>query len=179
MAVVYRHIGLDNNEVFYVGIGKDRKRPYSKSGRNQHWKNYINKHGYYVDILSDSVDYELAKEVEISLVSYYGRRDLGTGRLVNMTDGGEGSIGRFVSQETRLKMSKVHKGKKLSKKQISLIKNRGLVSVDQLSMDGSFIKTFKSVNDAAIYVDGFPTHITRVCKGGRNSSRGFKWRYHE
>ena len=30
MAIVYRHIRLDKNEVFYIGIGKTEKRAYEK-----------------------------------------------------------------------------------------------------------------------------------------------------
>lgn len=40
---VYRHIRLDKNEVFYVGIGSDNKgkylRAHGKEKRNKYWKN--------------------------------------------------------------------------------------------------------------------------------------------
>jgi hypothetical protein len=42
---------------------------------------------------------------EIFFISYYGRKDLGTGCLRNHTDGGEGCAGRRYSLETRKKMS--------------------------------------------------------------------------
>ena len=35
MAILYRHIRLDKNVPFYIGIGKDIKRAYSKSNRNK------------------------------------------------------------------------------------------------------------------------------------------------
>ncbi len=37
MAIVYKHIRLDNDTVFYIGIGKNQKRPYSKNYRNKYW----------------------------------------------------------------------------------------------------------------------------------------------
>ena len=38
MAVVYRHIRLDKNEVFYIGIGKEISRTYEKTNnRNKPW----------------------------------------------------------------------------------------------------------------------------------------------
>ena len=113
MAVVYRHIGLDNNEVFYIGIGKDKRRAYDgrQYKRSKFWTKYTKKHGYVVDILTDNVDFELAKEIEIALIEKYGRRDLNKGTLVNMTDGGEGILGFKFSAESLQKMSDSHKGK--------------------------------------------------------------------
>lgn len=46
---------------------------------------------------------------ERMLIARYGRRDLGTGRLHNMSDGGEGAAN--PSPETRLKMSLAKRGK--------------------------------------------------------------------
>lgn len=45
MALVYKHIRLDTNQVFYIGVGKTDKRPYSKIYRNKHWHNVVNKAG--------------------------------------------------------------------------------------------------------------------------------------
>ena len=55
MAYLYRHIRLDKNEPFYIGVSlsNDEKytRAYDKKGRTNFWKN-IAKLGYEVDILS-------------------------------------------------------------------------------------------------------------------------------
>lgn len=93
MATVYRHIRLDVNKVFYIGIGKSDKRAYDKNGRNQYWKNIVNSTDYRVDILFDDLTWEEACEKEKEFISLYGRIDLGKGTLVNLTDGGEGSNG--------------------------------------------------------------------------------------
>ena len=45
MAFVYRHIRLDKNEPFYIGIGKKIYRAYSMKGRNKYWLRIINKIG--------------------------------------------------------------------------------------------------------------------------------------
>ena len=131
---VYRHRRLDNNKIFYIGVGS-KKRAYSKSKlrRNQFWINIINKTDYNVEILAENLDLESAKELEVFLIELYGRRDLNKGNLVNLTDGGEGTVGRklskqqcediknrmkghFVTKETRLKISISNKGKNKGKK---------------------------------------------------------------
>jgi hypothetical protein len=103
MAVVYQHIRKDTNEVFYVGIGKEEKRAYSKYCRNSHWRNIVNKTGYYVEIIYSDLPWELACNMEQYLIESYGRIDLKTATLCNLTDGGEGS--KNISIESKLKMS--------------------------------------------------------------------------
>jgi len=112
---VYRHRRLDTNEVFYIGIGVD-SRATSKQGRSNFWKDTVNKYGYTIEILKENLTWEDAAELEIFLISLYGRRDLGLGTLVNLTDGGEGSLGRTISNDTRNKMSEAAKTKKVSNK---------------------------------------------------------------
>jgi hypothetical protein len=47
---------------------------------------------------------------EIRLISEIGRKDLGLGPLLNLTDGGEGNVGAKCSEEHRRKVSEAHKG---------------------------------------------------------------------
>ena len=47
---------------------------------------------------------------EIYMISVFGRKDLGTGILYNMTNGGEGISGAIRSEETRRKISVATKG---------------------------------------------------------------------
>jgi len=110
MAIVYEHLRNDTNEVFYVGIGEEEKRAFSKKNRNKYWKNIINKVGYSVNIIHKDIDWEDACKIEKLLIEKYGRKDLGLGNLVNMTDGGEGALGLIRSEETRQKMSEANKG---------------------------------------------------------------------
>ena len=112
MAIVYEHLRNDTNEVFYVGIGEEEKRAFSKKNRNKYWKNIINKVGYSVNIIHKDIDWEDACKIEKLLIEKYGRKDLGKGNLVNMTDGGEGVFGLIMSEETRRKMSEAQKGNK-------------------------------------------------------------------
>lgn len=90
MAIVYVHKRLDNNEVFYVGIGKTNQRAKSKDKRSRFWKNFTELHEYLYEIVFNDISWEEACQIEIKLISLYGRRDIGTGTLVNMTNGGQG-----------------------------------------------------------------------------------------
>lgn len=90
MAIVYKHIRKDTNEVFYIGIGKTIKRAYSSANRNKYWHNIVNKCGYEVEIIKENLSKEEAIQMEIDLIKNYGRLDLKEGSLVNLTNGGDG-----------------------------------------------------------------------------------------
>lgn len=90
MAIVYKHIGEDNDEIFYIGIGKTEHRSISYNKRNKFWKNYVKKHGFKAEIIEQNLSWKEAETKEVELILRYGRRDLGTGTLVNLTNGGSG-----------------------------------------------------------------------------------------
>jgi len=117
MAYLYRHIRLDKNEPFYVGIATHLKRAYDKSSRkNKIWKSIIAKTDYEVQILFDDLTREEALEKEKEFISIYGRIDLKNGTLSNHTDGGEyfnglWNKGRKASEETKAKQREAAKNK--------------------------------------------------------------------
>lgn len=57
-----------------------------------------------------------AFETEIALIAVIGRYP--NGPLANLTDGGEGPVGRKFSELSRQRMSVAHRGKKLSREQV-------------------------------------------------------------
>jgi hypothetical protein len=107
---LYRHIRLDKNETFYIGIGVkpdnysservEFKRAFEKTNRNKYWRNLTDRADYAVEILFESNIQHIIREKEIEFIKLYGRFEHG-GTLVNMTDGGEGSFGRKWSEEFR------------------------------------------------------------------------------
>ena len=108
--VLYQHIRLDTNEVFYIGIGSP-ERAYIKTKRNKYWHNIVKKAGYKVEIISKNMSWQEACGCEKYLIAFYGRKNnTDWGTLVNMTDGGEGAIGRKHSTISKEKMSIVKKG---------------------------------------------------------------------
>lgn len=135
MAVVYIHLNPSSHNIYYVGIGKDLKRAYDKSGRNIHWKRVYKKYGLIVDIVVRDVDIEEAKKIEIFLIE-----SIGVKNLCNITLGGEGafgykhteenkklqaellkfySVGRVHTKETREKISNTRKEKDIKISEIT------------------------------------------------------------
>jgi hypothetical protein len=108
MAYIYRHIRLDKNEPFYIGIGSDDtySRANSEKDRNKHWKNIKNLTKIKVDILLENITWEEACIKEKEFISLYGRSDINKGTLCNLTDGGEGFVGLIKTEEIREKISK-------------------------------------------------------------------------
>lgn len=151
MAYVYRHIRLDNNQPFYIGIGDDNtyERAYSKHNRNNYWNNIVSKYGYRVDILIDDIEYDFAIDKEIEFISMYGRVDIKTGILCNLTDGGEGHKGIVRSKETLLKFSNAKLGNKNAKAKLVINIETGIIydSLKEaaISMSLSFHSLYKKL----------------------------------
>ena len=101
---VYQYLREDQTP-YYIGKGKGQ-RAYTKQG---HTVNLPPQER--ISIIKDNMTDEEAIAFEIELIAKYGRKDLGTGILRNMTDGGDGASGRLVSEETRQKHSQSSAGK--------------------------------------------------------------------
>jgi NUMOD3 motif len=149
MAYVYRHIRLDKNEPFYIGIGSDPKywRATKKSQRNILWKRVVAKTDYEVEIVMDDLTWDEACKKEIEFISLYGRKNICTGTLVNLTDGGEGSLGYKPTKETKEKLSKSLQGKPINLTKDERIKRSERFK--QLNQDKDFIKKkVKAIRDS-------------------------------
>lgn len=128
MAYIYKHIRIEDEEVFYIGISSkddNYQRSKSKNDRSTFWKNYTNLYPYRIEILLDNITWQEAKEIEKELIIEFGKRVDKTGTLVNITDGGEGTLGCApwnkgivgvikngpCKEETKIKIGEKHRGR--------------------------------------------------------------------
>ncbi len=110
---LYRHIRLDKNEPFYIGIGTKIKgaiatsnlyrRAYNIISRNILWKRIAEKTEFKIEIILESNDYNFIIEKEKEFIALYGRKDFNEGTLSNLTDDGEGRLQSKCSDELKLK----------------------------------------------------------------------------
>lgn len=165
---VYRHIRKDKNIIFYIGIGKIRTdklattfkmqhyRAYSKQGRNPIWKRIAAKSEYKVEIIITGISFDEAKNLEIKLISKYGKLKE-KGLLANISDGGETVHEDLITVLNDPKCSQ---------------------RVYQYDLQGNFIKEWLSTNHIKREL-GFDNSVLRKALKGTtkspNISYGFQW----
>lgn len=197
---VYRHIRLDVNLPFYIGIGKKpefaRAFEFKPNKRSEWWCKIYDKTAIDVEILFSDLTKEQAIDKEIEFIKLYGRQDLKSGCLVNMTDGGDGATNYIKSLELRKRLSEakigdknpmfgrkfpnkkrvvVNRISKTSKKIRSIKTGKSLKVYSYL--DGSLIGCYCSMNSACRAL-GFKNNSKPllVANGKRNHAKGYVFR---
>lgn len=104
---VYEHWRPDKDLPFYVGKGKG-SRAQSSVGRNKHYKNIVSKlmaMGMCIEVrmVECGMDEKSALALEVEKIASW--KALGV-KLVNITNGGEGTSGRILSEESKAKISR-------------------------------------------------------------------------
>lgn len=110
---VYAYIRKSNNTPYYIGKGKGSRA--------------IKRHAISVPkdlskiiILEQNLSDIGALALERRMIRWYGRKDNGTGILLNETDGGEGAAGRVLSAIHKKRIGNSNKGKKPAPETIRL-----------------------------------------------------------
>lgn len=113
-AYLYLHRRRTDGRPFYIGISKGSPvgtpRLLDFHKRSVLWKRIAKKHGVICDILAMGVSFDYAKVLEKQYIELYGRLNIGTGVLANLTDGGDGCSGFTPTEEHRKKISEALKG---------------------------------------------------------------------
>lgn len=119
---VYRYNRIDGTP-YYIGKGKGNRAYVSHRRRNNSC--ILPKVDGLVDktriiLIEKNLTEEEAFALETKLIKEYGRKDIGTGILVNLTDGGDGTSN--MSPESREAISKILSGIKRSSSTIQKCK---------------------------------------------------------
>lgn len=104
---VYAYIRKSNNTPYYIGKGIGA-RAWSK----HHFKIPLN--NSQIIIIESNLTEIGALALERRMIRWYGRKDNYTGILSNKTDGGEGSVGLKLSEESKRKIALSKTGRKFS-----------------------------------------------------------------
>jgi hypothetical protein len=102
---IYAYIRSSDGTPYYIGKGKG-DRAWGK-----HNKIAVPREKTRIIIMESGLTELGALALERRYIRWYGRKDLGTGILRDMTDGGEGCSGMIHSNETCKKLSRLNVGK--------------------------------------------------------------------
>ena len=201
--IVYMHIAPSNKK--YIGITKEKNpKERWRKGKgywtNEHFTSAINKYGWdniQHIILYKELTKERAEQKEIELIAKYKTNNRQYG--YNIEKGGslnkevsqetreklrKNMLGKKHSKETKQKMSEVRKGencywygKHLSNETKQKLSDKKKKKVNQYTIDGKFIKTFNSMDEASKEYDVTRQNIYANCSGKRKTACGFIWRY--
>lgn len=163
---VYIHFRNDDGLPFYVGKGR-ANRAWRTDGRSVQWNRIVAKHGLRVEILKSNLSEVDAFALEKSTIFTLGR-----GFLCNHTDGGEGVAGWEPSNETKARMSAAQTGRKHSdaaKAKMGLSFKKAVYCSNGMKFD--------SAGDAAKFVSGKASVISRCAAGLRKSAYSLAWSY--
>lgn len=110
---VYAYLREDGSPYY---IGKGEKLRAWKPHRRRNGADLLPKCSDRIIVLYANLTELWSIVLERKLIRWYGRKDLGTGILVNLTDGGEGTTGRVFTDLQKSTMREIMRGRGPSKK---------------------------------------------------------------
>ncbi len=153
----------EDNSPYYVGKGSGY-RAYVRRGRTIKPPKDRNK----IVFLRTGLTEDEAFHWEKFYIKHYGRMDVGTGILRNLTDGGEGTSN--PCEEVRKKHRENSNSRKASK-----LKTQKLTELTRMSDGAVFV--YECASDAARDLNLRLGDLCNVCKGRQYSVGGFLARY--
>lgn len=202
---IYAHID-DRGLIYYIGKGQGNRCNERATRRSSFWNRYTKKYCSSgcpkVEILFDSLPESMSFLLETKWIKMLGRQNQGLGNLVNLTDGGEGTSGTVLSDESRQKISTSakargcsvrgwNKGLKASDETREKLRiahlgqtpwNKGK-STGQIPSNIRSIRCnetgeiYKSIKAAAVSLKLCSPNISKVLAGNRKHAGGFTFSY--
>jgi len=203
---VYQLIDPRTNEIRYVGrtnqkLSNRLKRHLTAKDKSHrvNWITNLRNEGLepIIELICETPSFEKVCELEYYYITKY--KDEGF-NLVNMTDGGDGSIGFTHDNETKIKLSqqttkrmenpevKEHLSNVMSEiwenrsdedKLKNQLNQKGRRNIHQLTIEGEFIKEWVSLREIERELGYFRANISPCLKGEFKQAYGFDWVYSE
>lgn len=194
---VYAHIFPNGKR--YVGITKQEPKERWKNGTGYRTQNLMWKaickykwHNIEHKILYEDLTEKEACRIEKELISKWKTNDAMYG--YNVTSGGENGFVWHHTEEAKEKMSRLHRGKHLSKEHIEKIRKKAIgrprtkahiennakakyKKIFQVDTNGNIIKVWDSMKEASQTLGIDKSSISMVCHGKRRSAGGYHWDY--
>lgn len=162
----YLHKKPDGS-VFYVGKGVEG-RAFSHDNRNIHWHRTVAKYGFEVQILAYFQSEDEAFRQERLLIKSF--RDSGI-KLVNMTDGGEGSSGyKWTDEQKSRWIDAVGKNPMQGKKHSDETKAKISAKAIGRKVSDSAKARISEKMKARVFSDTHRQRLSAATKGGGNPS---------
>lgn len=181
-------------------LGKTEQNPYKYKGSGKQWRRHLKDNNLSADQIKTYVLYETTSKEDLeALCRIYSdllnvakdnkwanmKKEIGDGgtdkghlkgikkpqHSKRMSGSGNPRWNKPFSSETKLKMRLAQLGKRRGSESPSAKK------VNQYTLDGQFIRSWESIVDAERELGVCHQHISKVCRGIRNQTGGFKWTY--
>lgn len=187
------------NNVIYVGrtidrINRDKHHRLLKNGTVRKYSDKNSLSIPEMKIIEDNLTIQEGINREEYWIEYYKSQGW---TLLNVAKAGSvGSIGRGKWSKNELKILASNyltktEFKKSYRKEYDYSRRKGWISeffnkkdyykrsVDKLDMEGNLLQTYSSMKEACNELKiKACSSITKVCRGERDSYKGYKWRYH-
>lgn len=170
----------------------------NKNGKYAHpaFANAINKYSWKVfkhEVRFKNLTEKDAKMIEVDLIYYFKK----IGKSYNISDGGDGFLGKVLTEEHKQILREANLGKKHKEESKILMSlhmkgrepwNKGKTWSDehikkvsrhvlQYDLDGNFIREWDTAKEAMGQMNA--PKVREVCSGARKSSGGYIWKWKE